>query len=615
MAPGEPNQKRKRGRPPAASKTSTPNATEPVQEQPGIEQSAKDTAAPKRRGRPHKSIDTESQNEPQPAQVEADQASSATVTAPKKRGRPPVARETEAQEADTVQPPPRKRRRAGETPEANNGRDEGEMSKSAKSNKTSGNAAQQVTESGGPSVAEASKRRGRRGRQLDTSPAEPLGKDLKTNKGRDDGSKGKLGRKPAVSTGQGEEEEQAAEDRSVRQSRRGRRSADDDARPAANQASLNAANGGREVPVLQGRKRGRPSLAELSAREAQNNSGPSQPETQGQKRERGRPRVASDEGDATSQNTRAPSAKPAKQSKKQASSPSQETEPASRRGRRRSANEPPSPHAEQPAGPPTKYRHLAARTRQVPHSTISSKWAPLDTPAITAIESILTDATRPVLHRLRDRDQRHAQAQTILRMFTSRLRSKLVKGMPFPPPASTTSSKGKKGGEGGHAAELDFERTVDGIGRLEKALDPLLHSVVLLRGEKEREERALEREYKLLRRLEANARAQVRGWKEGRGREHVLVAGVRGHEEGEAEWRGLEIVKGVSGGRSGVFKDLEEEELLALSRQIGNHMESMRSNLGQIESVLPAIAKSRAALQGTLCEHLDPEQYEQVLLG
>jgi len=44
-------------------------------------------------------------------------------------------------------------------------------------------------------------------------------------------------------------------------------------------------------------------------------------------------------------------------------------------------------------------------------------------------------------------------------------------------------------------------------------------------------------------------------------------------------------------------------------------MESMRSNLGQIEGVLPAIAKSRAALQATLCEHLDPEQYEQALLG
>lgn len=64
-----------------------------------------------------------------------------------------------------------------------------------------------------------------------------------------------------------------------------------------------------------------------------------------------------------------------------------------------------------------------------------------------------------------------------------------------------------------------------------------------------------------------------------------------------------------------VWQDLQEDELLALSQQIGNHMESMRSNLGQVEGVLPAIVKTRAALQGALCEYLDPEQYEQVLLG
>jgi hypothetical protein len=59
----------------------------------------------------------------------------------------------------------------------------------------------------------------------------------------------------------------------------------------------------------------------------------------------------------------------------------------------------------------------------------------------------------------------------------------------------------------------------------------------------------------------------------------------------------------------------EDEELLALGQQIGSHMESMRSNLGQIDGVVPAIARSRAALQGMLCEYLEPEQLEQVLLG
>jgi hypothetical protein len=81
---------------------------------------------------------------------------------------------------------------------------------------------------------------------------------------------------------------------------------------------------------------------------------------------------------------------------------------------------------------------------------------------------------------------------------------------------------------------------------------------------------------------------------------------------------GLEVVKGGEREKEGggVFKDLQgEEELLGMAQQIGNHMESMRSNLGQIEGVLPAIVKSRAALQGALCQYLDQEQYDQVLLG
>ncbi|KAL2185501.1 hypothetical protein L209DRAFT_766245 [Thermothelomyces heterothallicus CBS 203.75] len=311
----------------------------------------------------------------------------------------------------------------------------------------------------------------------------------------------------------------------------------------------------------------------------------------------------------------------------------------------------PSRQQEDPLDMLAKHRRLTALTRHIPRATIASKWTTLSAPSIAAVSSLLADSARPVLHRLRDRDQRHAQAALILRTFTARLHSKLVKGMPFPPPTvpaprgrrptkggsggggegatGGNSGGGGGGGGGGHEVELDFEKTVDAIAGLERALDPLLHSLVLLRREKEREERALERDYEALRRLEANARAQARGWKEGRGRgrEHVLVGGLVGAEaEAEAEAgnrngeRGsLELVppsaKHGAGGAGGVFKDLQEEELLALSQQIGNHMESMKNNLSQIEGVLPAIARSRAALQGVLCEHLDPEQYEQVLLG
>mgnify|MGYP001115387598 FL=1 len=63
-------------------------------------------------------------------------------------------------------------------------------------------------------------------------------------------------------------------------------------------------------------------------------------------------------------------------------------------------------------------------------------------------------------------------------------------------------------------------------------------------------------------------------------------------------------------------QDLQnDDELFALSQQVVNHMESIRSNLGQIDGVLPAIERSKAALQATLAKYLDREQYEQVVLG
>lgn len=62
-------------------------------------------------------------------------------------------------------------------------------------------------------------------------------------------------------------------------------------------------------------------------------------------------------------------------------------------------------------------------------------------------------------------------------------------------------------------------------------------------------------------------------------------------------------------------KNPQDEELITLSRQIGSHMESVRGNLQQIGGVVPAITKSKAALQQVLLKHLDEEQYDSVLLG
>lgn len=44
-------------------------------------------------------------------------------------------------------------------------------------------------------------------------------------------------------------------------------------------------------------------------------------------------------------------------------------------------------------------------------------------------------------------------------------------------------------------------------------------------------------------------------------------------------------------------------------------MESMKANLQPLNGVVPAITKSKAALQQVLLKHLDDEHYESVLLG
>ena len=44
-------------------------------------------------------------------------------------------------------------------------------------------------------------------------------------------------------------------------------------------------------------------------------------------------------------------------------------------------------------------------------------------------------------------------------------------------------------------------------------------------------------------------------------------------------------------------------------------MDSMQGNLKQVEGVSEAIAKSKAAVQATLFNHLDATKYEGVVLG
>ncbi|KAI1372264.1 CENP-Q, a CENPA-CAD centromere complex subunit-domain-containing protein [Hypoxylon crocopeplum] len=348
------------------------------------------------------------------------------------------------------------------------------------------------------------------------------------------------------------------------------------------------------------KKRGRPSLNSHPPEDAEQTL-----ESQGQPKKRGRPSLSGENATSTKEKGKKPRSRPLQDQEEARPGRgrprlSNEAQPNPRNHRRSSGTQDRSSSPDS-AGSPPPYRHLTTRTHRIPRNVIEAKWTPLEAPAISSVASLLQSASRPVLLRLRN-PQRHAHAASALNAVSKRLRSKVARGLPFPP--ATTSARRED--------EFEFERAISGIQGLEAQLDPLLHGVELLKREKERAEMELENEYKVLARLGSNARAEARERRERVRKMHVLVPEKPPEVKPDEQDGGI-VAKGTGSG--GVFADLQDEELTGLAGQIADHMESMRGNLQQIDGVVPAIARSRGLLRAALQSHLDREQLENVILG
>ncbi|KAI0203127.1 CENP-Q, a CENPA-CAD centromere complex subunit-domain-containing protein [Astrocystis sublimbata] len=243
------------------------------------------------------------------------------------------------------------------------------------------------------------------------------------------------------------------------------------------------------------------------------------------------------------------------------------------------------------------YRHLTERTRRVTHETIESKWDSLDASSVANIGGLLHSVSLPTLHHVIPKQ--YAHAEEVLGLVVRGLCKRMAK-VPFPPASTLQRCED----------ELDFERTQSAIDILTSQLDPLQHSVELLKREKERVEKTLERDYKVLDRLSTNARAEARERRDRLRKVHVLVPTTT-YESVADNIEFLSADKATNQ----VFASVQDEELLGLAGQINNHMESMRGNLQQIDGVLPAIAKSQALLKTTLHPQLDQKQLENIILG
>lgn len=346
------------------------------------------------------------------------------------------------------------------------------------------------------------------------------------------------------------------------------------------------------------KRRGQPRQSDTSPREPE----PAQPS-----RSRGRPRRRSPEPADEHEHEQQQVQAPAKNKRKQ--QPPRQMESVVEEEEEGDAS------SEQDEEEPS-FRYLRESTKNIQRSVISEKWNALDGPSINAVVTFLADAQRPVLLRLQDTNRRREHASAALLGISRRLHTKLVKGLPFPAP---TAGPAKRAASGSYEDEFDFERTMNAVQSLENTLNPLLHSVSLLEREIKKEEVALAKDYDSLHKLEANARSEAKGWREKAKREHVLAPGImRKSEGGDYDTSGdrLELVaKPEDVALNGLFKDLDDEELMTLSKQIGSHMDSMQGNLQQIGGVVPAISRSKAALQQVVLQHLDEEQYDKLLLG
>lgn len=279
-------------------------------------------------------------------------------------------------------------------------------------------------------------------------------------------------------------------------------------------------------PAKEPRKRGRPSLS----KEAPADDIPPAEEP----KKRGRPR-RSDVSEAAPTQHPPDTAAPT------------DNEPPKRRGRKSTTSaqqqqeadtqpSPVSPSPERKAPRPKRkpYLYIAPKQREIPVSVISSKWSPLNPSSVELARQTLQLAERPVLQTYAPGPRRDA-ATAAIRIATKRVVNSISRGLPFPPASrysvqlATRKKKSYNGknknkrksaaaddddGPDGREVELDLEAVISETEALEKRLEPLLHSIEILRAEEKRMDAVIERDTAELSTLSQNSRRELNLWRE-----------------------------------------------------------------------------------------------------
>lgn len=526
--------------------------------------------------------------------------------APKKRGRPRAAgkevREAAEGSPDAEQPAGmRKRPRASRDEAEDGGEDElegGSAPKRRRGRRSLDEAPADETQDGAPGPA-ARKKRGKRNATQDVGA--PVEAEEPKRRGRPRTS----GDSDAASTD--------------RKRTRGRPRRSDVSEPDAEPAEPRKRGRPRRSDVSEAadapepKKRGRPRLSDASDAAAE----PSEP------KKRGRPR-RSDMSD-----TAAEPSEPKKRGRPRHSDVS-DGGPQSRPQTTRGASRSPSPAS--PSQPQKKpYAYLAPKQRDIPVSTISATWTPLQAPSLALARQTLHFSTRPVLQSLAPGPRRDA-ASSALRAATRRLTSKLSKGLPFPPAsraAAKAAGRAKVPRADGREAELDFESVAAEMEALEGRLQPLLHSIEVLRGEERRMEGVLEMEAGELEVLSRNGREERKVWREGlRKKGHPLVPdrwdpdgdsgdrlALAPREAPPSEWLFTVCSLPVSKSRKDAANARQNAKGALPLSTLASHVASLRNNVRPVQGLDRAMADSEAAIRRVLERALGAEGYEAAIMA
>lgn len=266
----------------------------------------------------------------------------------------------------------------------------------------------------------------------------------------------------------------------------------------------------------------------------------------------------------------------------------------------------------------SEFQHMRPVTRQVPRDVIESKWSSLQTGATTRINDLLHDVARLVTMQIRD-EKRRTQASAAIDSVIGRLGSKLRKGLPFPPVTGPHKED-----------EFNFEKVLDTTRALEAQLTPMLHSIKLLKAERNIEEHLLADDEANLEALEKNAKRAEQGRRQRSQKLHSLL-----QEDTPMKLDELEDQAGYLEEKSTPALTLDvrnllsqayeprlthsqismDDELVPIVKQLNSHLESLENNLVPVEGLDSAMLRTRAAVDDVLYKHLNADQHEKVVGG